>query len=562
MVGSEEPNDQSLCLSQSTVFTRISHAHKTNTHIYAMESFATPYPVIFHDGDREHDKGHIGVHSVLTFKRFQALLSQKVGLPAGQVTAVFVCRRTARETDNRRQKLPINENTNFNIILNQHNPKSEKDCHFLVSMKKSKKERKGGRRRSAEAENGEDGSISPRGDVSPRSEEACKEGECINDGESTETGLLQEGSLPSGNEMQLSRESNSNWEAEDSGIQNGASHLEEVSEQVSSPAVPIQRSPRGSPQPLSSNPVSPTSPSPPVSDTSARPVIMKSQESSPLSPHQWFGNGAASEVRPTSDKILLRRDPSNPVSSIRGWQNMDTRPVGSVSSVPVESIVTHSSNRHATDTRTGDKAWLKSELLDGRPILPRNDRSWVAGPPFQQQALVSRNAEALQERFNDPVLGRSPVLLQRNGILNLSGTSTPPVLLPATRPLVFSPMDNMLLPRVSSGISGLASGSNAAINLQQAQAHYLNLQAQQSEQMYLNLQALSKMRGVVRGLAAYDNGNHKPSGVCQHCYRFQERKINPTPFHLCVHDRITNGFRGPSPAGPIERPVKRVEAAA
>lgn len=530
-----------------------------------MESFATPYPIIFHDGEREHDKGHIGVHSVLTFKRFQALLSQKVGLPAGQVTAVFVCRRTAKDTDNRRQKLPINENTNFNIILNQHNPKSEKDCHFLVSTKKSKKERKGSRRRSAEAENGEDGSISPRGDVSSHGDEVCKEGESSNDGESNEAGLSQETFLASGSGLQLLHESNSNSDqyAEACVVQNVASQFDESSEQVLSPNPSSILPPsKGSPQHLSSSPRSPTSPSPPVLDTSAQPVIVKSRESSPLTPHQWFSNGSSPELKPSSDKVLLRRDPSNPGSPIRGWPNMDNKLAGSVSSLPMESIATHGSSRHVADMRSGEKPWLKSELLDGRPILPRNDRSWAAGQPFQQQALASRNVEGLQERFNDPVLGRSPVLLQRNGILNLSGTTTPPALLPATRPLVFSPMDNMLLPRVSSGISGLASGTNAALNLQQAQAHYLSLQAQQSEQMYLNLQALSKMRGVMRGLAAYDNGSHKPSGVCQHCYRFQERKINPTPFHLCVHDRITNGFRGPSPAGPIERPVKRVEAAA
>lgn len=526
-----------------------------------MESFATPYPVIFHDGEREHDKGHIGVHSVLTFKRFQALLSQKVGLPAGQLTAVLVCRRTAKDTDNRRQKLPINENTNFNIILNQHNPKSEKDCHFLVSMKKSKKERKGSRRRSAEAENGEDGSISPRGDVSPHGEEVCKDSDCSNDGDSNEAGLSQQETLQANSTgVQLLWESKADCEAEGSVVQNMASQLEESSEQVLGPNLSIRPTPKGSPQPLSSGPRSPMSTSPTAMDTRAQPVTGKSRESSPLTPHQWFGNGASPDLKPGTDRILLRRDPSNPVSPIRVWPNMDNKVVFSVSSPSLESIMTPGSVRHVADVRSSETAWSKNELLDGRPVLPRNDRSWTAGQAFQQQALASRPVEGLQERYNDPVLGRSPVLLQRNGILNLSGTS--PALLPATRPLVFSPMDNMLLPRVSSGISGLPSGTSAALNLQQAQAHYLNLQAQQSEQMFLNLQALSKMRGVMRDIAAYDNGSHKPSGVCQHCYRFQERKINPTPFHLCVHDRVTNGFRGPSPAGPIERPVKRVEAAA
>ena len=170
-----------------------------------MESFATPFPVYFDDGESSEPKamGVIGVHSVLSFKRFQALLSQKISLPAGQLTAVFVCRRAVRGQPGRlvpghrlaagragarraartarvrrawwhrsggggvapvvcprfaalsarplpqggegdkRQKLPVNENTNFNIILNQHHPSKERDAHFLISVKKSKKDRKG-----------------------------------------------------------------------------------------------------------------------------------------------------------------------------------------------------------------------------------------------------------------------------------------------------------------------------------------------------------------------------------------------------------------------------------
>ncbi|MCO5610365.1 hypothetical protein L7F22_064601 [Adiantum nelumboides] len=513
-----------------------------------MESFATPYPVIFHDGEREHDKGHIGVHSVLTFKRFQALLSQKVGLPAGQVSAVFVCRRTAKDTDTKRQKLPINENTNFNIILNQHNPKSEKDCHFLVSMKKSKKERKGSRRRSAEMENGEDGSVSPRGDVSPHGEEVCKEGAC---GDSNDAVLLPEATLENSHRVQVSTEKDSDRESQGlSSRYNAESLNQERLEHSCSPKPVFQPSAEGSPQSFARSPQSPAAQSPPFLETSAQSVNSKSPGGNSQTLRHWLNNGASSELKPSGDKRLLKRDPTNLGSPILGWQNVDK---------PME---THGPARQAVDARSDNKSWLKGEPLDVRPVLLRNDHKWAAGHQFQQ-TLASRNAEGFQqERYSDPLLTRSPVLLQRNGILNLSGTSTPPALLPATRPLVLTPMDNMILPRVSSGISGLASGTNAAINLQQAQAHYLNLQAQQSEQMYLNLQALSKMRGVVRGLAAYENGNHKPSGVCQHCYRFQERKINPTPFHLCVHDQITNGFRGPSPAGPIERPGKRVEAAA
>lgn len=112
-----------------------------------MESFATPYPVIFADADGvESQRGFLGIHSVLTYKRFQQLISEKAaGVPASQLSAVFVCRKTG--DGDKKQKLPINENTNFNIILNQHNPSRERDAHFLLSVKKSKKDRKAGRKK-------------------------------------------------------------------------------------------------------------------------------------------------------------------------------------------------------------------------------------------------------------------------------------------------------------------------------------------------------------------------------------------------------------------------------
>lgn len=43
----------------------------------------------------------------------------------------------------KKMKLPINESTNFSIIINQHPPNRERDAHFLISVRKSKKDRKG-----------------------------------------------------------------------------------------------------------------------------------------------------------------------------------------------------------------------------------------------------------------------------------------------------------------------------------------------------------------------------------------------------------------------------------
>eukprot|EP00899_Mesostigma_viride_P001954 jgi/Mesvir1/1175/Mv17672-RA.1 len=134
-----------------------------------MEAFATPYPVVFNDGEKEMDCGYVGIHNLLTYKRFQSLVSAKTGLGPASFSSVFVCRRSANDSE-KKQKLPINENTNFAIILNQHNPSREKDCHFLVSVRKSKKERKSGRRRTAEADGSvEDDDDSSRTSSSPRS---------------------------------------------------------------------------------------------------------------------------------------------------------------------------------------------------------------------------------------------------------------------------------------------------------------------------------------------------------------------------------------------------------
>ena len=103
---------------------------------------------------QERDVGYIGIHNVLNYKRFQQLVSQKTGYLASQTSAVLVCRRQVGDVE-KRQKLPINENTNFNIILSQHNPMRERDVHFLVTLKKSKKERKQSSRKKAEEEDAE-----------------------------------------------------------------------------------------------------------------------------------------------------------------------------------------------------------------------------------------------------------------------------------------------------------------------------------------------------------------------------------------------------------------------
>eukprot|EP00249_Psilotum_nudum_P020277 c27634_g2_i1 orf=288-1688(-) len=464
-----------------------------------MESFATPYPVIFYDGEQEHDKGQIGVHSVLPFKRFQALLSQKTGLPANQLSAVFVCKRTAKDT-NKRQKLPINENTNFSIILNQHNPSREKDCHFLVSLKKSKKERKGTtKRRTAESENGdEDESISPRRDVSP--DERTK------GDSSADSASSPDASSPTTEVPQLFS----------GGHQNG---------QI------------------------------------------------------LFGTPFSDGKSPGTEKILLRRETRGQVSSVSPvvvWQNDRQNEIqgnarsSSSQTTHINAPRTRSplSTTQQEDMQLSEKQIIQNEYQNHRPVEIVTT-SMPLGQSPQLRSFTSR-AELSQERHSYSITSpvRPAVLLQRNGILTpptpaASGTPFSPV--PTLTPHVYptSVGAGTVLSRVPTGASGgLSHCSSAAWNLQQAQAHYLSLQKQHPGHMQMNSQAITKMKGVVRGLASIDRGNHQSSAVCGYCCSFKEKKINPMPFHLCAQDQVTMGFRGPSPAGPIERPVKRLEAAA
>eukprot|EP00249_Psilotum_nudum_P020276 c27634_g1_i1 orf=236-1633(-) len=463
-----------------------------------MESFATPYPVIFYDGEQEHDRGHIGVHSVLNFKRFQALLSQKIGLPANQLAAVFVCRRTSKNND-KRQKLPVNENTNFNIILNRHNPSREKDCHFLVALKKSKRERKGTtKRNAADSDNGdEDESASPGRDTSP--EETPK----------------MEGSA------------------------DGAS--------------------------------SPEASSPVAQDLE---LFSDGRIGTSQNTERHFGTSFSYRKPPGAEKILLRRETGGqiPGSAAVVWQNghqieKGARALGFQNTESDAPRISQLSARRQEDTRLT----TKQRMQDKHTVWPieKSVPPMSLGQP-QLRNFTSRS-EVSQERRNDGRVINNPamsaVLLQRNGTLTppaavAAGNSfSPSTSLPLVHPASIG-AGTVLSRAPTSSSGGVVHGSSAAWNLQQAQAHYLSLQKQHPAQTHMNPQTIAMMKGVVRGLASIDSGIHQSSGACGYCCSFKERNIYPTPFHLCAQDRVTMGFGGPSPAGPIERPVKRLAAAA
>ncbi|KAJ7295458.1 hypothetical protein O6H91_Y186300 [Diphasiastrum complanatum] len=474
-----------------------------------MESFATPYPVIFHDGEMEHDKGHVGVHSVLSFKRFQSQMSRLIGAPANQLSTVFVCRRTLKDTE-KRQKLPINETTNFNIILNQHNPSKERDCHFLVSIKKSKKERKGTRKRTSEADNADDeDSTSSRGGASPSDERP-------------EPGITMDKSFAS---------------------------------EATSPTSILQR---------------------PVSPALSSSERVEEQISLGMSSSAKNSIGSGDKV----ERILLRREgvgQNSFVSPRLGWPGPGQRVEGfNVNSVEGfnannagstgEFVFTQSPQRPATiqdDLWRTEKAWMQ----DG--VAGRQSEKMVlqAMQPPSIMSSVSRAELYRQGRFTDSTASqgfgmRPPTTLQRLGIVNRP--RQPPFADIPARP-IFSSFEGSgnIIPR---NATAMPTPLTVNTGFHQAQLHSLMLQMQTPYKSFPAIASpgMHNSNPGVYGLGQVNTDLRADTQVrTYHCGRCSEKNQGPVPFHFCVNDRITTGFRGPSPAGPIARPSKRqLEAAA
>ncbi|KAM1638694.1 hypothetical protein PS1_008683 [Malus domestica] len=87
------------------------------------------FPVVFSDGETETDIGDLVVYPKLDFSRFLSALSQKIGILPGQFT-VFL---SSPET---RQRIPVTGKVNFSAISR------EKNCFFLVELKRSRRERR------------------------------------------------------------------------------------------------------------------------------------------------------------------------------------------------------------------------------------------------------------------------------------------------------------------------------------------------------------------------------------------------------------------------------------
>ncbi|GLJ35320.1 hypothetical protein SUGI_0710510 [Cryptomeria japonica] len=96
-----------------------------------------------------------------------------------------------------------------------------------------------------------------------------------------------------------------------------------------------------------------------------------------------------------------------------------------------------------------------------------------------------------------------------------------------SRCAVKTDFDDTVVERKMGNSSGVAECENDGAAVQS------NAEAVQSNSRNLNIQSL-----------------------CETCYVLKRRNIHPIPFHCCVEDTVTLGFRGPSPFGPIERPCK------
>lgn len=462
-----------------------------------MESFATPYPVLFFDGEQDHEKGHVGVHSALTFKRFQTLMSQKTGIPANQLSSMFVCKKTSKDTE-KRQKLPINESTNFSIILNQHNPSKEKDCHFLVSMKKSKKERKVSKKRSTDA---------------------------YNNGDDDEAVFSPDASLSPVSHMDWSSPS-------DSGSSEGSGNVSPANEMVADGKVELTLL------------RCPATVQPGI--FTERPVLDDANSVLPA-------EGSAVEIE-------IKNESSNS------------------SSVPKSSQPMTSNSQHEGQRKIAMQA-IQGVHFEASQVLPERT---IGQRLFHSQfnAQMPHGELFNQERYSDafPQVShvRPNISLVRNGAVS-SGYATPfnrastfsPSFSLSMSPPLSTPYGARLPPSSISSAGFFPSRvpfHNAAaplafttrdISLQRIQAHMLQVQQRESQVHVPSHDLLRYNNGFCNWVPAVTVHGDQQHSICEVCYDCKRRNVSPTPFHWCVQDRITLGFRGPSPAGPIERPGKR-----
>eukprot|EP00250_Pteridium_aquilinum_P011060 c19813_g1_i1 orf=433-1833(-) len=466
-----------------------------------MESFATPYPLIFFDGEQEQDKGFVGIHSALTFRRFQSLLSQKTGIPPNQLSTVFVCRKTLKGLE-KRQRLPINGNTNFNILLNQHNPNKERDCYFLVSMKRPKKERKGSRKRGADSEVPDEWEFNSTNGVEGRDhlsnhpiEETFLQG-------SVSSNYAAEASVSSF----ISGSGMSSKHFMDSGVENNRAPDNKVGRVILKRGNTsfFQRQGRSYGESQASQQAGGSIVDEYAQLHSPRFAALRPEDQRDLN-WKWEESFARAKARDQWDLHVSYALPHNATNQTE----VDFR---SYSPERFNVLYPEDQVGHSSLRGTG-------RLVDS--YNHNFHRNGALGEPLAHSPL--RNREFLHFTY-----------------------SKPSFLAPRTPPL-FRDTD---LQRIRDPLFERHS-----------QLHYL------SKGDWQKMPAASGAFVEIQDATSIESGANEEatqSLFCQLCFECKRRNVSPIPFHWCVEDAVTNGFQGPSPAGPIGRRAKalHVEATA
>ncbi|KAH7685533.1 hypothetical protein IHE45_04G045700 [Dioscorea alata] len=104
------------------------------------------FSVVFFDGEREVELGTIAVTPSMGFKKFQAMICQRIGVSPHQISTSLVRRKKARSSPEIRRKEPIDESSDFTAISR------ERDCFVLAVLRRSRRERRGRSRRNHDPE--------------------------------------------------------------------------------------------------------------------------------------------------------------------------------------------------------------------------------------------------------------------------------------------------------------------------------------------------------------------------------------------------------------------------
>ncbi|KAK8921043.1 hypothetical protein KSP39_PZI020901 [Platanthera zijinensis] len=112
---------------------------------FAESAPAASFPVVLFDGEREIEFGSILVHPSLGFRRFQTIISQKIGISVNQISSSLVRRKKARSSPEIARKVPINESSDFSAISRERN------CFVLVTLKRPLMRARSRRRRGGDS---------------------------------------------------------------------------------------------------------------------------------------------------------------------------------------------------------------------------------------------------------------------------------------------------------------------------------------------------------------------------------------------------------------------------